>query len=67
MPFPVLQYTFGWSLHISFYYVYACRSLCGYVHVSTSVGGGQQRVLDPMKLELQVLVSWVLERNSGSL
>lgn len=46
---------------------HACRSVCGYVHMSTNVSGGQQRVLDPMELELQVLASLVLERNSGPL
>lgn len=44
-----------------------CWSVCGDAHMSTDVSGGQQRALDPTKLELQVLVSLVLEQNSGPL
>lgn len=43
--------------------LYVCVHLCGYVHISASACRGQKKVLDPLKLELQVVVkhsTWML-------
>lgn len=47
-----------------------CPSVCGYVHMSTYAHWIQKRILDPLELELQVVVThttltWVLW-NGGS-
>lgn len=49
----------GWQLGaerlLSFHYVYV--PVCGYVHTSASSGRVRKRVLDPLELELQAVVS----------
>ena len=53
--------------------MYACVSGCMYAcYMQAGVCGGQERVLDPLELELQIVVNhltWVLgtEQNLGPL
>jgi hypothetical protein len=54
----------GFFTFIFIVFAHACRSVCGDVHMSTDVSGGQQRALD--LTELEELVSLVPEqKNSG--
>lgn len=42
-------------------YVHVC--VCVHVYMYVGTGGGKKRLLNPLDLELQVLVSWSFSRN----
>lgn len=47
-----------------------CVSMCGYVRLSAGTDDGQKRASDPLKLELEAVVShptWVLGSDSSPL
>lgn len=49
--------------------LYACVSVCAYVHVSSGVLGGQKKVSDVLVMESQAVVNcltWVLGSNSST-
>lgn len=39
-------------------FLVVCMSVCGYACMSVDAGGVQKRALDPLELELQVIVSY---------